>query len=244
MYFGLRGNAAALTAGPGVSAVRRRILAAALLHDRVVLEPGLHHAWSGPSGGGDLTAHGEQPKSWQSLHGRGRSTGSNHYIAMRLSDAPEDSPFRAVVHGPASFSWNATYEPFRQELPASAARWLDYGYVQDEGPAKELIREWTSADDHARLARYLSRGRVPEPEPAEGRFVQNAVLKGGYFDLAMAAVTASATSLDRRHQLAVDDELLDEWEAEAARIGPERGDPTYWSEGEIWMRARSGRHDG
>jgi len=40
------------------------------------------------------------------------------------------------------------------------------------------------------------------------------------------------------------DELLDEWEAEAARIGPERGDPTYWSEGEIWMRARSGRHDG
>ena len=37
------------------------------------------------------------------------------------------------------------------------------------------------------------------------------------------------------------DELLDEWEAEAARLGQERTDPTYWSEGEVWMRARSGR---
>ena len=37
------------------------------------------------------------------------------------------------------------------------------------------------------------------------------------------------------------DELLDEWEAEAARLGQVRTDPTYWPEGEVWMRTRSGR---
>ena len=38
------------------------------------------------------------------------------------------------------------------------------------------------------------------------------------------------------------DRLLDEWEAEAERLGQERTDPTYWSEGDVWMRARVGRH--
>jgi hypothetical protein len=36
------------------------------------------------------------------------------------------------------------------------------------------------------------------------------------------------------------DELLDEWQAEAARLGQERTDPTYLPEGEVWLRARSG----
>jgi hypothetical protein len=40
------------------------------------------------------------------------------------------------------------------------------------------------------------------------------------------------------------DQLLDEWEAEAARLGQERTDSTYWSEGEVWMKARLGRHSG
>ena len=40
------------------------------------------------------------------------------------------------------------------------------------------------------------------------------------------------------------DELLDEWEAEAERLGQERTDQDYWSEGEVWMRARLGRHSG
>jgi hypothetical protein len=40
------------------------------------------------------------------------------------------------------------------------------------------------------------------------------------------------------------DQLLDEWEAEAERLGQKRTDSTYWSEGEVWMRARIGRHSG
>jgi len=37
------------------------------------------------------------------------------------------------------------------------------------------------------------------------------------------------------------DLLLDEWEAEAERMGQDRSEPSYWTEGEIWMRARVGR---
>ena len=55
----------ALYAGPGVAGVRRRILAAALLHDRVVLEDGLHVAWAGPEGGTTITTHGTAAE-WQS----------------------------------------------------------------------------------------------------------------------------------------------------------------------------------
>ena len=40
------------------------------------------------------------------------------------------------------------------------------------------------------------------------------------------------------------DQLLDEWEAEAERLGQERTDQTYWPEGEVWIRARSGRGSG
>jgi hypothetical protein len=36
-------------------------------------------------------------------------------------------------------------------------------------------------------------------------------------------------------------DLLDEWDAEAARLGQERTDREYWTEGETWIKARSGR---
>ena len=36
-------------------------------------------------------------------------------------------------------------------------------------------------------------------------------------------------------------DLLDEWDAEAARLGQERTDRDYWPEAEVWIRARAGR---
>jgi hypothetical protein len=120
-------------------------------------------------------------------------------VAVRPSNAPSDAPFHAIVRGPAAFSWRATYEPFRKELPASATEWVDFGCLVDEAPAKELVRAWQRVDS-ARLRPYLKRGRLSDPEPPDGRFVGNAIVKAGYFDLAVAAVTGSAVSIDRRHQ--------------------------------------------
>ena len=204
IYFPLRSNASALFAGPGVASVRRRILTAALLNDQVVLEDGFHVAWAGPAGGSTITAHGDQSAPWQTPRQRGRATGAQHYVAMRPDDAPETAPFRAVVMTEATFSWRPTFEPFRRELPASAARWLSFGHVTDDGPAKDIIRGWESSDRIDEWRRYRNK---PRPEPPGGQFVHSAILDAGYHDLAVAATAQMAISIDRRHRLAIDARL-------------------------------------
>lgn len=212
IYFPLRSNAAALFAGPGVAGVRRRILAAALLTDRVVLESGFHMAWAGPSGGSSMTSHGERSIGWQTARARGRATGARHWVGVRPSDAPDTAPLHPMVVTDADFSWRATFEPFRRELPASASRWLDFGAITDEGPVNELVRGWESRD---RITDFMSR-RTATSGPASGHFVRSAMLKAGYFDLAVAALTGSGVSMDRRHSLAVAERLR---AGDAQRLG-------------------------
>jgi len=196
-YFPLRSNASALFAGPGVAGVRRRILAAGLLSDQVVLEDGLHLAWAGADGASTLTAHGESVERWQTPTQRGRATGARHYMAVRSSAAPENSPFHTMVSTDATFSWRATFEPFRRELPAGAARWLDFGHVTDDGRAKAMVREWKSEDRlrSFRVKRVRSAGRTG--------FAYDAILDAGYYDLAVATITGSAVSFDHRHGAAI-----------------------------------------
>ena len=198
IYFPLRSNASALFAGPGVAGVRRRILAAALLSDQVVVEDGIHIAWAGPEGASTMTWHGEPADHWQTPHQRGRAIGSRHYVAVRSSAAPETAPFHPVVSTDATFSWRATFEPFRRELPASAARWLSFGHVTDDERVKQVVRDWESSD---RLRAVELRPRSTTPG---GQFVRDAILGAGYYDLAVASTAASAVSFDRRHSLAVE----------------------------------------
>jgi hypothetical protein len=107
-----------------------------------------------------------------------------------------------VVVSDAAFSWRATFEPFRRELPRSAARWLDFGSITDERPANEVVRGWESRD------RLLAiRSRRTASSSTSYHFVRSAILKAGYFDLAVAALTGSAISIDRRHSLAVHERL-------------------------------------
>ena len=202
IYFPLASNASALFAGPGVAGVRRRILAAALLHDQVVLEDGLHTTWAGPGGSSSMTARGASDLRWQTPVARGRATGSRHYLAMRPDSAPESTPFHAMISTEADFSWHATFEPFRAELPASAAKWLAFGHVEGDRPAKEMVGVWESSDRLGRLRQGGSR-----PTAARERFAQDAILKAGYLDLAIAATAGSAISIDRRHRLAIEARL-------------------------------------
>ena len=201
IFFPLRSNASALFAGPGVAGVRRRILAAALLHDSVVLEDGIHTSWAGATGGSSMTAHGEPRDRWQSPRQRGAATGATHYVAVRPSDAPESAPFHPVVTSEAVFSWHATFEPFRRELPGSAAKWLAFGHVTDDEPAKQIVRGWESSDRDADFGRYRF---GPRPEPPGGQFVHGAILSAGYYDLAVAATAGVAVSVDRRHRRAIE----------------------------------------
>jgi hypothetical protein len=199
IYFPLRSNASALYAGPGVAGVRRRILAAALLHDHVILEDGLHVSWAGPTGASNMTARGPVPR-WQTAPARGRATGTRHYFAVSTPGAPEGAPLHPIVSTDATFSWRATFEPFRGEVPRSASSWLDFGHVDDETTAKAAVRDWKSAD---RLEDYRTYRLASRPEPPGGQRVFDALLDAGYFDLATAAQTGAAISIDRRHGMAV-----------------------------------------
>jgi hypothetical protein len=214
LFFPLRSNASALVAGPSVAAVRRRILVAGLLHDQVILESGIHYTWAGPGGANEMTAHGESPPRWQTLRERGRVTGAGHFVRIRRGDAPPDAPFHTVIHTDATFSWRATFEPFRRELPTSAAKWLEFGFVRDEQPARRVVQGWESEGRRARLVRHLA-GKPPAVED-ETRPSRQAIVKAGYFDLATAALTGVGLSIDRRHQTAIAARLA---ASEAERIG-------------------------
>ena len=198
IFFPLRSNASALIAGAGIASVRRRILAAALLTDQVILESGLHTSWAGPTGAGELTGHVlEGPPRWQSPRRRGRLTGARHYVAV--SRSPE-SPRRAVVSTEATFSWQATFEPFKGELPRPFPKWLAFGHVTDDREVKAAVNAWKAADRMAELRRY---GTGPRPPRPDGQFVYDAILNAGYYDLATGVATGAAISIDRRHALAI-----------------------------------------
>jgi hypothetical protein len=203
IYFPLRSNASALFAGSGVAGVRRRILAAALLNDEVVLESGLHTSWAGATGGFSSTSHGNDSARWQTPRARGQATGERHYVSVRSSDAPDTAPMHPIIISPAEFSWEATFEPFRRELPASASGWLAFGFIDDDGPANEIVRGWESID-RRNAFRAEVRGIAT---PSHVNFVRPTIVKAGYFDLATAALTGAAVSMDRRHAIAVDERL-------------------------------------
>lgn len=205
ILFPLRSNAASLVAGAGVASVRRRILVAALLHDQVLLQAGVHVAWAGPDGGSSITIPDERPDRWQSTRDRARRHGSRHFVRMQRQGKSTSTPARVVVSTEASYSWRASFMPFRRELPASAAKWLHVVGLDDVGEARALVRDWESTD---RLARLRRNGLKPASAPPEGIFVRDGILKAGYADLAAAALAGVAVSVDRRHQVAVNSRLV------------------------------------
>jgi hypothetical protein len=145
----------------------------------------------------DMTDHDEHDTGWQSLRARGRSMSATHHMAMRRSDAPPDTPFRMASQGSVECHWQATYEPFRPELPRSAARWLGFGTVPADRPSYELVRSWERADDPARIRRFIAGTPEPAPVTPGASIAEKAILKATYSDLAVAAVTGSALSIDR-----------------------------------------------
>ena len=200
IFFPLRSNASALIAGSSVAAVRRRILVAGLLHDHVILEDGLYMSWAGATGASDVHGRvGTRTPRWQTTRDRHRLTGATHYVAMSPSGAPAGTRARVVVRSPAEFSWRATFEPFKRELPASASSWLDFGHPTDETAIKQVVRDWLASDRRAKLTAHLARA-YPH---ATSSFARDAILKSGYFDLALSAVMGVGISIDRRHELAI-----------------------------------------
>jgi hypothetical protein len=197
IYFPLRSNAAGLVAGNGVALIRRRIILAGLLHDEVYLEDGVFSAFAGPGGGSSVTMHGESLARWQTTRQRHELQGATHHVGARREGGDADGPMHAVIVTPATYSWRASFEPFRDELPSSAARWLNFGHITDNASMRRIVQDWQRVD---RLVSYGGDRRRPS---LEHHFVTKTILDATYKDLAAAAVAGVSVSIDRRHQTAV-----------------------------------------
>jgi len=191
IYFPLRSNAASLLAGAGVASVRRRLLLAALLHDRVLVESGLLRVAAGPTASQSFwLPPGEGPPArWQSARSRGAAKHGSFYTAMRPSSAPETAPMHVVSTSTTSLLWAATFEPFRRELPAEAAKWIEFGHVEDPPDAKDQARRWSFRD------RSAAELKAAWPEP----FVRDVYVKGAHLDLATSSALGTALSFDGAH---------------------------------------------
>ncbi len=191
IYFPLRSNAASLVAGVGVASVRRRLLLAALLHDRVLVESGFLRVAAGPTASQSfwMPSGGGAPTGWQSARSRGAAKHGSFYMAARLSSAPETDPMRVLSRSTTSLMWAATFEPFRHELPAEAAKWIEFGHVEDPPDAKDQARRWSFRDRSA-----------PELKAAwPETFVRDVYVKGAHLDLATSAALGTALSFDGAH---------------------------------------------
>ncbi len=94
-----------------------------------------------------------------------------------------------MVRSPATIAWQATFEPFKKELPKSAARWFEFGHVHDYPEAGDLARRW------ARAVRQDGKLVALWPE----QFVRDTFVGGTHLDLAMAALLGTALSVGRAH---------------------------------------------
>ncbi len=164
---------------------------ASLLHDHVLLEGGIWRATMGPTGGWSTwnpPQVGQLPR-WQAPSRRGKAQRGRVYVQMRADDAPEGTPFHRMIEGPASVAWESTFEPFRDELPPGASKWLTYGHSPDTADIQAIARSWAWTDDH-------------DPELQRrwpNTFTRDLFVKATHLDLALSAAMGTAVSVDASH---------------------------------------------
>jgi hypothetical protein len=96
---------------------------------------------------------------------------------------------RVVSQSTTSLMWAATFEPFKAELPAAAADWIEFGHVEPPVEAKAVAREWWRRDASA------SELHAAWPEP----FVREVYVRGAHLDLATSGALRTAMSFDVAH---------------------------------------------
>jgi hypothetical protein len=200
IYFPLRSNAASLITGQGIAEVRRRLMLASLLHDEVWIEAGLLSVMAGADGSNSWHHRGLDPAtvSWQSPRSRHRGEDVEFGVAFGRESVPGVAvpPTHAMRLGTSSISWEATFEPFRRELPRDAAEWVSYVDYPDPPAAKQVAGRWSFSefvDPNPSLTR-----RWPE------RFIRDTYVKGTHLDIAAAEVAGALVSIDVAHRPVVD----------------------------------------
>jgi len=135
----LRSNAYALMAGSSVAGVRRRIKAAALLHDQVLIDAGSFYVTVGTAGATQLRfAPSKGPdEGWQTPRERGHAKGQEPLLMVDR---------QAIRQGENQIFWRSTFEPFRRELPRGC-RWIEFVELDLNQDGKNLVRQLVHEDE-------------------------------------------------------------------------------------------------
>jgi hypothetical protein len=94
-----------------------------------------------------------------------------------------------VIDSEISISWVATFEPFREELPA-ACDWVDWVASEDpKAEGRRLYRDWVHRDERNEALRKA----IPED------FVRSRIVQSANRDLVLALGSGCAASQDNLH---------------------------------------------
>jgi predicted HD phosphohydrolase len=145
IYFPLGGNAHSLVAGRGATSVRRRLVIAALMHDKVYIDDGEWRANSGPEAkwvARTPSSHmAEADRKFQPAAERHRIGSERIAISLR----PEGASETIDVASDTSLYWRATFEPFKREL-REAYPWLEFINVKLPHPDQQIADAMAQAD--------------------------------------------------------------------------------------------------
>jgi hypothetical protein len=94
-----------------------------------------------------------------------------------------------MVQSPTTIRWEATFEPFRREIPSAVAQWIDYGHADEPQELAHAVTAW----DRAATSDPLLIRRWPEG------FVRDVFVEGVHRDLAVSIALGAAISIDNAH---------------------------------------------
>jgi hypothetical protein len=126
---------------------------------------------------------------WQHPRERGSAQGRHFYVAIKADDAPREAPAHVIIQGTDELAWTATLEPFKHEIPATVAEFIEFGHMNDAVEVRRDVGRW----DWAAGSDQALRRRWPNS------FIRDVYIKGAHRDLGNAAVIGTGVSVDRAH---------------------------------------------
>lgn len=210
----LLSNAKAMLTGSSIGALRNRLKFASVFYDVVALEAGAAEITAGsqmstrfrwPPG-----THGAETIRWQTPARRGAAQRGPFAIGLGREQTPgvPAEQIDIAMTSDTSIRWEATFEPFRAELPVGCD-WIQYYVLSTRDPARidRLAKQSANADGaNPALERAL---------PVD--FARKMVIENANHDLALisTAQPSMSASLDPLHTQVVAQRLASDsgWHA-------------------------------
>ena len=163
---------------------------AALLHDEVLIEEGHWSGYAGERGSSQLWYPNDTNGAphWQSPKGRKKAQDGEFYFSIKPDGERPEIPARTLLRSPSTYSWEATFEPFKEELPKAYPWLVPFGGGLNEN-GKKLAGDLTKEDTQDPFLTH----RIP------ASFVRSMVISSANTDLILGYGNNAAVSMDAFH---------------------------------------------